>query len=367
VVGVELRSPDCALYAISSSNCYVWQAFYVGPTDQHEPKYEYTKRRIPFYTYPEGSINPLAYHDEYSFYIYASSELETRFENAVPSVATVVVACSFTLVVMTLLGYMCYARRRDDKVVGVAAVAGGIVSSLFPSNIRILMYDENREDRTDSVSGTESNQATKPIACLFPDTTVLYADVVGFTEWSAKRPPAQVFILLETLFGRFDRIAHRLGVYKVETIGDCYVAVTGLPDPQPLHAVVMTEFAVECLREMKSLTPKMEEKLGDGTKKLSMRFGLHSGPVTAGVLRGERSRFQLFGETVNIASHIEHMGVQDRIHVSTATARYLIDAGKGRWLKSRTDRVHAEGGGQIQTYWIDVVDDDNQSVVIQFE
>lgn len=97
---------------------------------------------------------------------------------------------------------------------------------------------------------------------------------------------------------------HFPGVFKVETIGDCYVAVTGLPDPQPDHAVRMTKFARECLRKVTDLTHKLETSLGPDTGDLCMRFGLHSGPVTAGVLRGEKSRFQLFGDTVNTASRM---------------------------------------------------------------
>lgn len=83
----------------------------------------------------------------------------------------------------------------------------------------------------------------------------------------------------------------------METIGDSYVAVTGLPEPQPEHAVIMTRFARDCKVKMSEVTRKLELTLGPGTQDLQMRFGLHSGPVTAGVLRGEKSRFQLFGDT----------------------------------------------------------------------
>jgi class 3 adenylate cyclase len=317
-------------------------------------------RRIPFYSYPADSVPSSFLSDKYTFHIYATAGFESRYKTRVPMLASISVACAFLLVVGALAGYENFVRKRDNKVTIAAAVTGGIVSSLFPSSIRTMMFDHTCDDRTEFTHrGSPWSEESRPIACLFPDTTILYADIAGFTAWSSSRPPEQVFILLETIFRRFDRIAHRLGVYKVETIGDCYVAVTGLPDPQPLHAVIMTEFAVECLQQIKQVIKKIGQKLGAGTQDLSMRFGLHSGPVTAGVLRGDRSRFQLFGETVNIASHIEHTGVRDRIHVSSATAGYLIDAGKGSWLRRRADSVMAEGGGWIQTYWIEMEDGDS--------
>jgi class 3 adenylate cyclase len=78
-------------------------------------------------------------------------------------------------------------------------------------------------------------------------TTVMFADLVGFTAWSSVREPAQVFTLLETIYSAFDKIVKRRNVFKVETIGDCYVAVTGLPEARKDHAVVMARFAYECL------------------------------------------------------------------------------------------------------------------------
>jgi class 3 adenylate cyclase len=85
----------------------------------------------------------------------------------------------------------------------------------------------------------------------------------------------------------------------VETIGDCYVAVCGLPEPNKHHAVKMAKFASSCLDQMTIITQRLELSLGPGTADLTLRLGLHSGPTIAGVLRGEKARFQLFGDTVS--------------------------------------------------------------------
>ena len=113
------------------------------------------------------------------------------------------------------------------------------------------------------------------------------------------RQPKQVFVLLESIYGAFDELARKRGVFKVETIGDSYVAVAGLPQPRKDHAVVMAKFARDCRDKIVQVTRDLEVLLGPDTGDLSMRFGLNSGAVTAGVLRGEKSRFQLFGDTVS--------------------------------------------------------------------
>lgn len=102
-------------------------------------------------------------------------------------------------------------------------------------------------------------------ADLYPSTTVMCADIVGFTAWSSVREPKQVFALLETLYATFDSIAARSNVFKVETVRDSYVAVCGLPVKRNDHAIVMAGFAKDCIKAMKPLVEELEISLGPDT------------------------------------------------------------------------------------------------------
>ena len=200
-------------------------------------------------------------------------------------------------------------------------------------------------------------------------------------------------MLLESIFHEFDTIAKRRRVFKVETVGDCYVAVVGLPEPRKDHATVMAvschlsvvdpficffvfkslphhpdlssfnqqRFARDCLYKMGAVTRQLEVTLGPDTADLGIRIGLHSGPVTAGVLRGERARFQLFGDTMNTTSRIESTGARNRIHISQDTADLLKSAGKSHWLTEREDKVVAKGKGELATYWLELRGDTAKS------
>ena len=131
-------------------------------------------------------------------------------------------------------------------------------------------------------------------------------------------------------------------------------AVCGLPEPQEDHALRMTKFASECLHKMDSLVVGLVDSLGQETADLKLRVGIHSGPTTAGVLRGQKSRFQLFGDTVNTAARMESNGSPGAIHISQATADLLMNKhGKKHWIKKREGgSIQVKGKGQMQTYWV---------------
>jgi hypothetical protein len=115
---------------------------------------------------------------------------------------------------------------------------------------------------------------------------------------------------------------------------------------------VMAKFARDCVAEMKEVVHKLEVTLGPDTADLAIRVGLHSGPVTAGVLRGDRARFQLFGDTMNTAARMETNGLRNEIHISSETADLITEAKKESWLTLREDVVVAKGKGALQTFWL---------------
>jgi len=128
--------------------------------------------------------------------------------------------------------------------------------------------------------------------------------------------------------------------------------VAGLPKPQACHAVIMAEFAYDCVAATAKVFNSLSEELGPDTADLQLRVGLHSGAVTGGVVRGHKSRFQLFGNAMNMTYHLESTGVRGRIHASLETAKELARKGKSELVYTREDKIVLEGKGDIETFWI---------------
>ncbi|XXF79985.1 adenylate/guanylate cyclase domain-containing protein [Myxococcaceae bacterium GXIMD 01537] len=152
----------------------------------------------------------------------------------------------------------------------------------------------------------------------FDEVTVLFADLVGFTRWAASTSPEAVVGVLGRVFTAFDALSERYGLEKIKTLGDAYMVVAGVPAPRPDHREVMATMALEMLREVARLNGEL------GTA-LDVRVGMHSGPVVAGVLGTRKAAYDLWGDTVNMASRLESHGAPGRIQVAESLWRALSD------------------------------------------
>jgi adenylate cyclase len=178
------------------------------------------------------------------------------------------------------------------------------------------------------------------IAERYPDTTVLFADIAGFTPWAQATPPDRVVELLDDLFTRFDALVAEHGLEKIKTIGDAYMAVAGAPLLRADHATAAVGLAIAFRDAVADW--RLEHALP-----LQVRVGLASGQVVAGVIGEQRLSFDLWGETVNLAARMESSGVPGRIQVAASTAA-LLD---GRWTLEPRD-IDVKGLGPLRAYLV---------------
>ncbi|XP_070587430.1 atrial natriuretic peptide receptor 2-like isoform X2 [Erythrolamprus reginae] len=180
----------------------------------------------------------------------------------------------------------------------------------------------------------------------FDCVTIYFSDIVGFTSLSAESTPMQVVTLFNDLYTCFDAIIDNFDVYKVETIGDAYMVVSGLPVRNgKLHAHEIVRMALALLEAVKTFHIRHRP-----SEQLRLRIGVHSGPVCAGVVGLKMPRYCLFGDTVNTASRMESNGEALKIHIS-ATTKEILDEFGCFLLELRGD-VEMKGKGKMRTYWL---------------
>lgn len=181
----------------------------------------------------------------------------------------------------------------------------------------------------------------KNISGSYPEVTILFSDLVGFTKMSSQKSAADLVMLLNDLFSRFDKRAENLGLEKIKTIGDAYMAVGGLPIPRSDHAEIAADMALGMFED---LTAFNTENKAD----LNMRIGLNSGPVVAGVIGFTKFSYDLWGNTVNTASRMESTSLPGRIQISPATKEALHD----KFIFEERELMECKGLGQIMTHFL---------------
>jgi guanylate cyclase len=180
----------------------------------------------------------------------------------------------------------------------------------------------------------------RAIADHLDETSILFADVVDFTPLSARLGPKELVGLLDRLFTQFDELADRYGVEKIKTIGDCYMVASGVPVPRADHAQALAHMALE-MRECAAECPP-----AGGGGHLRLRIGISSGPVVAGVIGRRRFLYDLWGDTVNMASRMESHGSPGDIQITRSTWELVREEFECR----PRGLVDVKGKGPVETW-----------------
>jgi guanylate cyclase len=217
---------------------------------------------------------------------------------------------------VALLLLVTFARERDTAQARVEA----LLLNVLPAEIAQRLQAE-----------------PNAIADHFDDASILFADVVDFTPLAGRLDAREVVTMLDRLFTKFDELVDRYEVEKIKTIGDCYMAAAGVPRPRPDHAHALAGLALEMKKCARTCLPGSE---------LRLRVGISSGPVVAGVIGRRRFLYDLWGDTVNMASRMESHGTSDEIQITRPTWELLRDD----FVTEPIGLVDVKGKGAVQTW-----------------
>ncbi len=242
------------------------------------------------------------------------------------------------------LVYMRYRTKRKSE------------SALQNANLQLREKNDLLSEARQTAEALLLNVLPKPIASRmqagehriaehFSGVTVLFADIVDFTQLAADLPPEELVAFLDAIFSDFDALAERHKLEKIKTIGDAYMAVCGIPEPNADHCLNVALFALDLIRVIRKYSIH-----GDSTlvSPLQVRVGIHTGSVIAGVIGKKKFSYDLWGDTVNIASRLESHGVAGEIHCSEDVYEML----KESCIFEKRGETALKGNITLTTYFL---------------
>jgi class 3 adenylate cyclase len=215
-------------------------------------------------------------------------------------------------------------EAQREEVAGERAKSDALLRAILPASIVTRLRDR-----------------PEAVAEGFDAATLIFADLVGFTGLAERLGPQRTAALLNTLVSRWDGLAAEAGVEKIKTIGDAYFAAAGVPEPQADHAARIVTLGLAMIEATAAVALSTGEPL-------AIRVGVHTGPVVAGVIGTTKFSYDLWGDTVNVASRLESSGVPGEIQASAATVASLGDAFE---VVARGEVV-LKGKGSVPTFLV---------------
>jgi len=254
----------------------------------------------------------------------SSHENKARIESEISEIRDYFIIGSFIFALVLAIPISFAVRkvnkRYEDRIINEQQKSEKLLLNILPQPIAERM--KNQE---------------KYIVDHFAQVSVLFCDIVGFTIIASKAKPEQIVKLLNKIFSEFDTLSEKYGVEKIKTIGDAYMAVSGIPEEKSDHANPIALMALEMLQIVQKIH-----------KNLHIRVGIHSGEVVAGVIGKQKFSYDLWGDTVNTASRLESHGKKGKIHCSEATYELLKD----KFEFEDNGVTELKGKGKMNTYFI---------------
>ena len=234
------------------------------------------------------------------------------------------------------------------NIIGVSAFAFGILHYFVHQRDLALGLLRSEREKSEAlllnilpkdIASILKNES-RTIADHFDGASILFADVVDFTPMSAKMSPTELVELLNEVFSYFDTLVEKYDVEKIKTIGDCYMVASGVPRPRPDHAHVLARLALD-MRAFVNQRPF-------GAYKVSLRIGINSGSVVAGVIGRKKFIYDLWGDAVNTASRMESHGSDGSIQITRATYELI----KSDFVCESRGTVYVKGKGEMEAWQI---------------
>ena len=253
-----------------------------------------------------------------SFDILESSTLMALDQQGRMFARGITFVCSFVTLTLLTLAWDKEVRDAEGKLVSVNNRMEELLVNMLPRSISERLRREG-----------------KAFADGIAECSVMFVDIVGFTKISFGLPPSELVKLLDEIFSSFDELTTNAGLEKIKTIGDSYMVAAGIPDPRPDHAQSLVRLAMEMQAVIR--------RYG-----MHIRCGINSGNVVAGVIGRRKFIYDLWGDTVNVASRMESHGVTDEIQVTETTANLIKD----EFELTRRDDVPIKGKGLMTVFLV---------------